>query len=220
MINNLINLFDIAERYLIYLDGKFSFSENGLPIFEKEMFLKSEPKLIIPFHNRNNKIVTAQSKTVICFFSEDSDLYCRLEKVFDDIAEYKKYMGVIGLDITVTEDMDKEWQDFIMLINQLFLAILAYNGIKIIMNTRIGSPNTVNNLRYFPKNEICATSFLGCDKLKEQSNFSFISKILCIRPSKLLIYGKHDEIAESQLSNMGISYHNYVDFHRLTKGVA
>ena len=184
------------------------------------MFLDSEPDIIVPFYNRNSKVVKNPKNTVVCFFSSDSDLYRRLENVFDDIEEYKKYMGVIGLDITVTDDMDPEWQNMIMLVNQLFLAVIACNGIKIIMNARIGSPRSVENLKFFPKGIIWATSFLGCDKLKSEYDFSFISKVLCILPSKLLIYGKHDKIAEMQLTKMGFDYRVYTDMHRLTKGVA
>lgn len=220
MIKNLYEFCKIADRYISYLDGRIDFSEDGFPIFKKEMFLDTEPALIVPFYNRNNKIVTDPKKNVLCFFSSDSDLYRRLENVFDDIDEYKKCMGVIGLDITVTDDMDPEWQNMIMLVNQLFLTVLACNGIKIIMNARIGSPQSVENLKTFPKDIIWASSFLGCDKLKSEYDFTFISKVLRILPSKLLIYGKHDKIAENQLSNMGIDYRVYADMHRVTKGVA
>ncbi|MCR5457178.1 MAG: DUF4417 domain-containing protein [Clostridiales bacterium] len=220
MIKNTTDLLSVADRLIEYLDGKIDFSKDGFPIFRKDMFLDSDPELIVPYYNRNNKIVTNPKKTVLCFFSSDSDLYRRLENVFDDIDEYKKCMGVIGLDITVTDDMDAEWQDMIMLANQLFLAVLACNGIKIIMNARIGSPRSVENLKAFPKGVIWATSFLGCDKLRSEYDFTFISKVLRILPSKLLIYGKHDIIAEKQLANMGIDYRVYVDMHRLTKGVA
>lgn len=220
MINSLPDFISIAEKYLNYLSDKINFSEDGFPVFEKEMFLAREPDLIIPFYHRNNKIVLDKKKTVVCFFDSDINLYRRLENVFDDIEEYKKYMGVIGLDITVTDDMDSEWQNLIMLVNQLFLAVLACNGVKIIMNARIGSPQTVENLKTVPKDVIWATSFLGCDKLKSEYDFSFISKVLRILPSKLLIYGKHDKTAENQLSNMGILYRVYTDMHRLTKGVA
>ena len=124
------------------------------------------------------------------------------------------------MDITVTSDMDIEWQRTIILLNQLFLAVLACNGIKIVMNTRIESPETISCYNNIPKNIVYAAGFLGCDKLTSNMDFSFISKILYILPSKLLIYGKHDMIAEQQLQNMGIDYRVYADFHRLTKGVA
>lgn len=219
MIKNLHEFCEIADRYVNYLNGKIEFSGNGFPVFRKEMFLDSEPEIIVPFHNRNSKVVNNPTKTILCFFSSDHDLYRRLEKVFDEIDEYKKFQGIIGLDITVTSDMDIEWQNIIMLVNQLFLAILACNGVKIVMNARIGNAQSVQNLKGFPTGTICATSFLGCKKLKSGNDFSFISKVLHILPSKLLIYGKHDKIAEMQLTNMGIDYRNYTDFHRLTKGV-
>lgn len=220
MLNSLLDFFKITDKYLEYLSGKIEFSEAGFPIFETDMFLDKEPEMIIPYYNRHNKIVKDPAKTVICFFSADAALYLRLEKVFDELEEYKQFQGVIGLDVTVTADMDPEWQNAIMLLNQLFLAVLACNGIKIVMNARIGSPRSVENLKSFPKGVIWATSFLGCDKLYSEYDFNFISKVLHILPSKLLIYGKHDKIAEKQLTNMGIDYRIYADMHRLTKGVA
>ena len=220
MIRNLLDIIEITDKYLSYLNDRIEFSENGFPIFNKEMFLVEEPELIVPFYNRHHKVVEDSTKTVICFFGSDESLYRRLENAFDNISEYKQFQGVIGLDVTVTADMDKEWQDAIMLLNQLFLAVLACNGIKIVMNARIGDSRSVNNLRLFPKNIIWATSFLGCDNLKSETNFNFISKVLYLLPSKLLIYGKHDKIAENQLSVMGIPYRIYKDFHRLSKEVA
>ncbi len=220
MLNNLLDFFQITDKYLTYLSDKIEFSNDGFPIFTKEMFLEEEPEMIIPYYNRHNKLVKEPSKTVICFFGADSSLYHRLEKVLNELDEYRQFQGVIGLDVTVTADMDPEWQNAIMLLNQLFLAVLACNGIKIVMNARIGSPGTVKNLCGFPKNIVCATGFLGCDKLSSDSDLTFISKILYLMPSKLLIYGKHDKIAEKQLTMMGIDYRVYPDLHRLCKGVA
>ena len=220
MIKNLIDIIDVTDKYLSYLNGRIEFSEEGFPLFIKDMFLNEEPELIVPFYNRHNKVVKDPKKTAICFFGSDESLYRRLENVFDDLKEYRLFQGVIGLDVTVTADMDAEWQDAVMLLNQLFLAVLAVNDIKIVMNARAGGSDSVKNLMRFPKNILWATSFLGCDNLSSESDFSFISKILGLLPSKLLIYGKHDKIAEKQLSVMGISYRTYTDFHRLSKEVA
>ena len=220
MIKNLIDIIGVTDKYLSYLNGKIEFSESGFPLFTKDMFLNEEPELIVPFYNRHHKVVKDPKKTAICFFGSDESLYRRLENVFDDLKEYRLFQGVIGLDVTVTADMDTEWQDAVMLLNQLFLAVLAVNGIKIVMNARVGGSDSVKNLMRFPKNILWATSFLGCDNLSSESDFSFISKILGLLPSKLLIYGKHDKIAENQLSVMGISYRTYTDFHRFSKEVA
>lgn len=219
MINSLLDLLKFTEKLIEHLSNKIEFSNDGFPIFEDKMILQQKPDLIVPYYNRKNKIVKNPNKTVLCFYSADSILYRRLEKVFNDIIEYKKYMGVIGLDLTITRDMDDEWQNLIMLINQLFLAVLACNKIKIIPNARIGSQASINNLKSIPPNVIWATSFLGCENLKSESDLNFISKILYILPSEILIYGKHDKIAEKQLNNIGINYHTYTDFHRLTKEI-
>ena len=154
------------------------------------------------------------------YHSADAPLYVRLEKVFDELPDFKRFQGVIGLDITVTEDMDLEWQNAIMLLNQLYSAILGCNGIKIVLNARTGSSQTIHNFSCIPKNIVCATSFLGCRHLKNNTDFGFISKMLYLMPSKLMIYGKHDRIAENQLDTMGINYRVYPDFHRISKGVA
>lgn len=46
----------------------------------------------------------------------------------------KKFMGVIGSDLTVTSDTDLEWQEAIMLVNQLYMAVLAVNNVKVVQN--------------------------------------------------------------------------------------
>lgn len=220
MIKNTVDLCKLSEKLIAYLQGKIGFSDDGFPIFKKEMFLEFEPEIMVPFQNRNCRFVSNPQKTVLCHYCGDRVLYRRFEKVLDEVSEYKKYLATAGLDITVTSDMDCEWQDLIMLINQLFLAVLAVNGIKIVMNARIGSAYSVKNLNGFPKRMICATSFLGCDKIRSGYDLSFISKVMHIYPSTLLIYGKHDKLAEKQLDTMGIKYRIYTDMHRLTKGVA
>ena len=97
MINNLTDIIRIADEYLSYLEGKIDFSENGFPIFKKEMFLNEEPELIVPYYNRHHRVVKDPRKTVICFFGSDESLYRRLENVFDDIDEYRSFQGVLWL---------------------------------------------------------------------------------------------------------------------------
>ncbi len=220
MLCNLLDIFQITDNYLSYLKDKIDFTEDGFPIFTKEMFLEEKPDMVITYANRKNKIVVNPKKTVLCFYDNDNTLYVRAEKVLNDIEEYKKYMGVIGLDITVTSDMDEEWQRATILLNQLHLAILACNGIKIVANLRIGSNETLNCLNSIPKNVMCGSGFLGCSRQTDATDFSYISKVLSVMPSTLLIYGKHDMAAEEQLNTMGIDYSIYPDLHRICKGVA
>ena len=207
----------LIDEYSSYLKGKIEFSNSGFPIFDKSMFLDEIPENVITYPNRNSIYVKNLSKTVICFYAPDRLLYPRLDKVIENLDEYKKFLGVVGMDLTVTKDMDMEWQKAIMLLNQLHMAILACNGIKIVANLRNGSDETVECLSGIPRNVMCATGFLGCTKDKCIYDFRFISKILSVCPSMLIIYGKHDPLAEDYLSKMGVRYRVYKDFHRISK---
>ncbi|MBO4909780.1 MAG: DUF4417 domain-containing protein [Lachnospiraceae bacterium] len=216
-IMDIISITDFLYQYLS--DKDIDINDDGFPIFRPEMFLTEWPDLVIPYSQRKNGRVVDKEKTVICFFDKDHRLYPRVSKVLDDIAEYKQYMGVIGLDITITNDMDEEWQRMIFLLNQLFLAVLAVNGIKIIINSRTGGLDPTELFKSIPSGIMVASGFLGCDKITSESDLTYVKKIMALLPGKLIIYGKHDRITEKQLDTVGIDYRVYKDFHRLCKEV-
>lgn len=218
------NLFDIFvaidELYLYLQDKEMKFDSEGFPIFTSEMFLKEWPELVILFSQRKNKRVINKKKTVLCFYDKDQKLYPRIKKVIDEIDEYKKFMGVVGLDITITEDMDEEWQRAIALLNQLFLAVIAVNGIKIVLNTRTAGIPNESFFENVPQDVMVASGFLGCEILENEYDFSYLKKIIKLLPNKLILYGKHDKKVENQLDIVGIDYRVYKDFHRLCKEVS
>lgn len=213
------DLLIIIDKYYDYLSEKnINFDENGFPIFQKEMFLTEWPNLVVPYSQRKNRRVVDRSKTVICFFDKDKNLYPRLAKVLLEIEEYKQFMGVVGLDITITNNMDREWKEITALINQLFIAVLAVNDIKIIINTRNGDIQPEYIFKNVPSGIMAASGFLGCNRIFYDYDLLYLKKILNLLPEKLIIYGKHDKKAESQLDVMGINYRVFPDFHRLCKG--
>ena len=129
---------------------------------------------------------------------------------------YKEYLGVIGPDITITEDMDAEMQETILLANQLFMAVLAVNGIKVVLNTRAGNRPAGVAFVNIPRGIMCASGFFGCPKSKNIIEaLRYTDKILTIFPSALIIYGKKDSLVEEQLNQLGIRYRYYKDFHTL-----
>lgn len=139
-------------------------------------------------------------------------------KLFDEIETYKTFLGVIEPDLTITTDMDIEMQNLLMLCNQLFIAILAINGIKIVMNTRNGKKDTLQNFNSIPFNIIWASSLLGCVKASNRiESIAFIDKILYLLPSKLILYGKHDYMFLEEFNNLGFKYRTYEDFHTFSK---
>ncbi|WP_287388714.1 DUF4417 domain-containing protein [Lachnospira sp.] len=219
-IRSMLDLFiSIDEMYDYLKDKDITFDENGLPIFTKDMFLDEWPEMVVPYSQRKNWRIINPAKTVLCFFGRDKNLYPRIGKVLDEIEEYSLFMGVIGMDVTVTSDMDEEWQEAIILLNHLFLAVLAVNGIKILLNTRTGGLDPDVIFKNTPHGVMVAAGFLGCDTTADECDYSFMKKILVLLPEKLILYGKHDKIAERQLDILGIDFRTYTDFHRLCKEV-
>ena len=219
-VQSLYDIFVVVDGLYLYLSDKnIDFDEDGFPIFRSDMFLDEWPDMVVPFYRRNDKNVTNKKKTVICFFAKDCELYPRLSKLLSEIDEYKSFMGVIGFDLSITFDMDEEWQRIIALLNQLFLAVLAVNGVKIVFNSRSAGLSTNDIFKNVPQNIMVASGFLGCDCLKADHDFSYLGKIISILPQKLILYGKHDLIAENQLDTIGINYKVYMDYHRRSKEV-
>lgn len=220
MINNVIALAKKTDELYEYLrQHNFHFNEHGFPVFKREMFLDEWPEMVITYEKRNDKLVPDPKKTLLCFYCPDKDLYPRLDKVLDEIDEYKRFMGSVFMDITVTNDLPPDTQRLIMLANHLHGAVLAANGIKIVANLRTGDEESRKYLSGIPVNAMCSCGFLGCDVLKEEYDFSFLRKIMQVLPRKLVIYGKEDPIATKQLHGNGINYRYYPDFHTYSKSL-
>lgn len=216
-INNLLGLIDFANEMQSYLvEHGISFDENGLPILDDSYFLKDYPDMVIPVQHWKNKRIINKKKTCLCFFCADIFIYRRMQKLLDELYLYKEFLGVIEPDLTVTKDMDEEWQSLIILINQLFMAVLCVNGIKCIPNTRIANPSTLELLTKLPHNIIYASSFLGC---KSSTNYAelveYYDKILTLLPSKMIFYGKKDKAIYRGLSDLGFEYKQFKDFHNI-----
>lgn len=215
-IKTIMDLLFIIEEMHQYLDGQIQFAETGAPIFVKEHFLTEWPELVIPFQHRKSNLVSDKKKTAICFFMEDARIYPRFSKILEELDIYKEFLGVIGPDITITNDMDPQMQDAILLANQLFMAVLAVNGIKIVLNTRAGNRPARLAFSSIPKGIMCASGFFGCPKSKNISEaLRYTDKILTLFPSGIIIYGKRDSLIEEQLNQLGIQYRYYKDFHTL-----
>lgn len=126
-------------------------------------------------------------------------------------------MGAVAADVTATADMDVEWQKETMLLNQLFMAILAFNGVKVVLNLRSGSEASLSCFDSIPSGVMCASGTLGCATTASPSDMTYIAKLMRVRPAKVLLYGKSDPIMERQLTLVGVPYRRYDDFHQLSK---
>ena len=217
MVKNLIDLLKITEEYIRYLKRKgVKFNSKDFPLLNKEWFLDEYPELVLPYDFRKNSLVTDPRRTLLCFYCGDKRIYPRLKRVLKDIPEYKRFLGVVTIDITVTSDMDEEWQNVIMLLHQLFMAVLAVNGVKVVANLRTGSSSSVGNFESIPKGVMWAAGFLGCAE-EDPLDVRFISNTLRVMPSKFVVYGPEDEVALEKLNMMGVDYRVYDDYHKLRK---
>ena len=218
--NNLMDVFTIIDKFTAYLKSKnYPFDRDGYPVFKKEMFLTEIPELVVPVNQRKHKMLVHKGKVLITFFCSDKDIYRRLDKLIDEIDSYKQYIGVVGCDVTITKDMEPEWQRVIMLLNLLTMAVFSSNGVKIVLNTRQGSEETRDIIKRFPKNVMAASGFRGGNRKYDERNFEYVSKILAIHPSVLLIYGSCDKRVADKLNELGVKYYQRPAFRDLCKEV-
>lgn len=207
-------LIDIATSFESYVNSRHvKFDRNGFPLIPASAYATSIPSDMLPYGRRNSRLCKDPRTTVICFFTDDRHIYPRFEHLLEEIDLYRRYAAVAVPDLTVTKDMDEPWQAFIMLLNQLFGAVLAVNGIKIIANTRCGSPQSQRYLQAIPKRVTCTSGSLGCAPINSPEDYSFTAKILAMQPKVLLIYGKRDRVAEDQLATLGLNVRRYSDAH-------
>ena len=206
----------VDELVILAKEFGVSFDSRGFPIFKKEWFLEQIPDLLIPYSKRHTKYVIDPKRTVLCHYSPDREIYPRLYNIAKDLLEYRRFLGVVMSDITITLDMDREWQDFIMLANLLYAAILGANGVKIIPNLRIGHATNIENLNVIPHKVMWATGFLGCPR-DNPWNMRFIYSVVSVDACFILIFGKRDKNAEDKLQVMNIPYKVYPDYHKLCK---
>ena len=214
---NLEDMFKKIDEYTSYLkDRGQAFAEEGWPIFHEGQFLTEWPAKVVPYYQRHDKGLGNPRKIALCLYADDDEIYPRLDKVLTDIAVYRAYAGCVGCDLSVANDVDEERQDALLLLNRLHMAILADNDVKLIANTRTGGRKTLRSLQYLPKHIMCASGFLGCD-YEPEYDLDYVAKIMALRPSKLIVYGKCNNTQREKLDRMGINYRVYADYHTWCK---
>ena len=208
-----MQLVDVYSEYLLRHGVKLM--NNGFPVLRADWFIDEVPQQVAPYSNRNNTLVHAPEKTLLVHYAPDSANYPRLRNVLADIPEYRKFLGSAGTDVTVTADMDPQWQAETMLANHLFMAMLGVNGVKIAANLRTGGAGTLDLLAGVPRNVTCISSSFGCAPVANSQDLQYAAKVSAVLPSRMLQYGKVDKIANAQLDTLGISHKEYKDMHRL-----
>lgn len=214
----IMDLLQVINQMYDLLGSDITIDAEGWPVFCPEHFAVKWPQTMVPYTRRNNPCVIDRAETCLCFYAPDNQIFPRFANVTEEIGIYRQYAAVVFPDLTVTRDMDLEFQVTTMLANHLFAAVLASQGVKLIFNTRCGLQSTQRCFRNIPPHVMCASGFLGCPNSPDlRSTSPYINKILQLRPSKLLIFGKHDTAVDDQLDILGVNYRYYEDFHAMSK---
>lgn len=208
----------LASKLVEYLkENGVSFNEKGYPILKEEWLAKTKPSFIVPFNKR--QYFRNEQDVSICFFSKDENLYPRLAKIFDEMQIYKRYHSVCMMDISVSPYMHREVQNFNLLLNMLFIAVLGVNQIKIIPSYRSGELETVEVLKEcIPEPEFWVMGAVGTQKAKNNDYFNllFTHKCLMLNPKLILSYGKPSAKTTEQLKEFSIELITYRDFRDLS----
>ena len=212
-----INLFEFCEKLKLELESYgVEFSDDGYPIFTEDMLLKKMPQYVTPIGHTYGAL--DKSKTLLVLFSNDENIYKRLENLNKDIPKYKEYLGVAGFDLSPRINWDIKLQKFNILINMMVGAYLAVHGVKIMPNFRIGCLETVDVLTHYPKHSWFAVGALGCAKGHVKLNKMYLStKIIITNPDMLIYYGILRPEYENILKEMNIPYRVFADFQRVSR---
>lgn len=210
----------LVECYTAYLlKHGVKFKNNGFPVFKQEWLITNKPSLIAPF-NKRMYYHQDKKRISICFFQKDEYLYPRLDKVFEEIDLFKNYHSVCMMDISISPLMLDEVQKMNLLINLLYICVLAVNGIKVIPSFRTANFETINLLKDSVGNsKYWITGAVGTQKIRRNSFYEYLfrEKCLLIMPEYLLIFGKPNETTISTLNTYGIDFSNiYKDFRDLS----
>ena len=210
---------ELVECYTAYLkEHRVEFYENGFPKFKSEWFITDKPLIIVPFNKRQYYWQNKRDIS-ICYFEKDEHLYPRLEKIFKEIAILKEYHSVCMMDISISPLMLDEVQRMNMLLNLLFICVIAVNDIKIIPSFRTGNFETLTLLiKSIGYSKYWVMGSVGTQQIRNNAFYEYLFRIKCllIMPEKLLSYGRPNSNTTQCLIDYGIECLIYEDFRSLS----
>ena len=211
---------ELVERYTAYLkENGVEFYENGFPKFKPDWIITTRPKVIAPFNKRQYYWQNKRDIS-ICYFEKDEHLYPRLDKVVSETIILKEYHSVCMMDISISPSMLDEVQRMNILLNLLFICIIAVNGIKIIPSFRTGNFETLQLLvKSVGYSKYWVMGAVGTQQITRNAYYEnlFRCKCMMVLPEELLIYGKPNKSTISCLNQYGIRFEPiYKDFRDLS----
>lgn len=210
---------ELVERYTALLkEHGVEFFDDGFPKFKFEWFITGKPLVIAPF-NKKQYYQQNKSDISICYFGKDEDLYPRLDKIFEEIGLLKEYHSVCMMDISISPLMLDEVQRMNLLLNMLFICVVAVNGIKIIPSYRTGNSETLQLLmRSVGYSKYWVMGAIGTQLTRNNSFYEYLFRTKCmnIMPECLLVYGRPNKNTLKCLNQYGIDVQLFKDFRTMS----
>lgn len=188
----MVNLISWCDENISLLKANGISFEGGLAHLPQDAVYNDIPYCIVPFRYRNDIPVDHKKDALLAFFTADTDLFPRLERIDDDIKILTEYGGMCGFDMSPCIGMLRPRQQMSLLISSIYNCRCALAGIKIVPNARVGDLGTICLVSAsIPQCSMIVTGELGCrqKKLKSYGLYQLGQIIQEHKPEKVLVYG-------------------------------
>ena len=220
--------YDVLYNYLQH--KRIVFDEKGYPILPHDYYVDSLPDVFDMYPITKRSMAKNPASTILCSFEKEPLLYGHIRAIIRAIQkgtqhvnalikQYEPFYAIAGFDISVCSNTTLEEQRMFLLINHLLNAFFAVNGIKILVNIRIGSSETADSLCVYPINLCCCTGFLGCSRNGniEINKAKMKLRLAILQPSRVVVYGKLSRMDEKMFQDFGMPVISIVDYNRRSR---
>lgn len=212
MREGLISLFARLDREL--RQAGIAFTNEGYPVFPETMLLHTPPADMADWNHRRS-VDTPTALTIPVMFMDDMSIIRRLQHLDRDLAEYRRFMGVGGFDLSPRLDDDPVLQRFSIILSMMATIWLGLHGIPILPNWRIGDERTLPAMDAYPRGSLFAVGTLGCSH-GDASRGLELARMKLARnpPDRLLLYGPLTPAVRRLLEETGTRYTAFREYRR------
>ena len=186
------NILEWCDDMITHLKESDIDFENGVAVLKKEFIYQDEVSMVSTYKYRNDIPNELKKTSLLTYFMPDDNLFNRIKKLEEEIPIMREYGGICGFDLSPSVGMLRPRQRFSILINSIFNASCAIQGVKILPNSRVGDLGTMSMSKSFPDGVNFITGKHGCNSygFKEYGLYQLCVQIHEKQPHILYVYGK------------------------------
>lgn len=206
----------ISLAFDLYEDLKkhgIGFDERGMPVLDEKVFLSDVPDDVDLIPATKRHAVREKSKTILCFYENESFLYRHLKNLEGRASKFRDYFGIAGFDLSVCRNDPVPEQRMMMTLNALVTAFFAVRGIRILRSLRSGDWNTLDLLVPRRPGGCYALGLLGCRRTGgTDATALFRARLAVTRPASLVLYATPNLETKRELARFGIPSRSVPDW--------